>query len=45
MPLIGYLSGSLGPRGPDIDGVGQGRAEGGYVPGRDLNMATPTRCW
>ena len=30
MPVIGYLSGGSGPD-PDIDGLGQGPAEGGYV--------------
>jgi putative ABC transport system substrate-binding protein len=38
MPLIGYLSGGSGPRAPDLDGLGQGLAEGGYVLGRNLNI-------
>ena len=37
MPVIGYLSGASGP-GPDIDGLGQSLAEGGYVRGRNLNI-------
>ena len=37
VPVIGYLTGGSGP-GPDIDGLGQGLAEGGYVVGRNLNI-------
>jgi putative tryptophan/tyrosine transport system substrate-binding protein len=37
MPVIGYLSGASGPD-PDINGLGQGLAEGGYVLGRNLNI-------
>lgn len=37
MPVIGFLSGASAP-GPDIDGLGQGLAEGGYVLGRNLDI-------
>jgi putative ABC transport system substrate-binding protein len=39
-PVIGFLSGAWrsGPSSPDIDGLGQGLAEAGYVLGRNLSI-------